>query len=253
MAMAVIMFSFGGLELVGITAAEAENPTHSIPKATNQVVYRILIFYIGSLFVLLSLYPWINVVSGESPFVLIFHDIGDKFVSNSLNIVVLIAALSVYNSGVYSNSRMLYGLAKQGNAPHFLNTVTKRGVPIVSIAISALATSGGILINYLLDGKALELLMSLVVTTLVINWIMICISNLKFRTVKIKEGIEPKFKALWYPFGNYLCLVFLFLILVIILMTDGIRISVILMPFWVMFLWMGFLFTKFKKENKSNR
>lgn len=252
MAMAVIMFSFGGLELVGITAAEAENPTHSIPKATNQVVYRILIFYIGSLFILLSLYPWINVVSGESPFVLIFHDIGDKFVSNSLNIVVLIAALSVYNSGVYSNSRMLYGLAKQGNAPHFLNTVTKRGVPIVSIAISALATSGGILINYLLDGKALELLMSLVVTTLVINWVMICISNLKFRAVKIKEGVEPKFKSLWYPFGNYLCLVFLFLILIIILMTDGIRISVILMPFWIMFLWIGFLFTKIRKKNKSN-
>ncbi|MFS1563441.1 MAG: amino acid permease [Candidatus Arsenophonus phytopathogenicus] len=251
-AMAVIMFSFGGLELVGITAAEAENPTQSIPKATNQVVYRILIFYIGSLFVLLSLYPWINVVSGESPFVLIFHEIGDKFVSNSLNIVVLIAALSVYNSGVYSNSRMLYGLAKQGNAPHFLNIVTKRGVPIVSIAISALATSGGILINYLLDGKALELLMSLVVTTLVINWIMICISNLKFRAVKIKEGIEPKFKALWYPFGNYLCLIFLFFILVIILMTDGIRISVILMPFWVLFLWIGFLLTKFRKKNRAN-
>ncbi|WP_334473436.1 amino acid permease [Arsenophonus sp. PmNCSU2021_1] len=252
MAMAVIMFSFGGLELVGITAAEAENPTQSIPKATNQVVYRILIFYIGSLFVLLSLYRWINVVSGESPFVLIFHDIGDKFVSNSLNIVVLIAALSVYNSGVYSNSRMLYGLAKQGNAPHFLNIVTKRGVPIVSIAISALATSGGILINYLLDGKALELLMSLVVTALVINWIMICISNLKFRAVKIKEGIEPKFKALWYPFGNYLCLIFLFLILVIILLTVGIRISVILMPFWVLFLWIGFLLTKFRKQNRAN-
>ncbi|MFS1538877.1 MAG: amino acid permease [Candidatus Phlomobacter fragariae] len=252
MAMAVIMFSFGGLELVGITAAEAENPTQSIPKATNQVVYRVLIFYIGSLFVLLSLYPWIDVVSGESPFVLIFHNIGDRFVSNSLNIVVLIAALSVYNSGVYSNSRMLYSLAKQGNAPHFLNTVTKRGVPIVSIAISALATSGGILINYLLDGKAIELLMLLVVTTLVINWIMICISNLKFRARKIKEGVEPKFKALWYPFGNYLCLVFLFIILFIILMTDGIRISVIFMPFWVMFLWIGFLFTKYRKGNKSN-
>ncbi|CAA2929583.1 Phenylalanine-specific permease [Arsenophonus endosymbiont of Bemisia tabaci Q2] len=169
-----------------------------------------------------------------------------------MNIVVLIAALSVYNSGVYSNSRMLYGLAKQGNAPHFLNIVTKRGVPIVSIAISALATSDGILINYLLDGKALELLMSLVVTTLVINWILICISNLKFRAVKIKESIEPKFKALWYPFGNYLCLIFLFLILVIILLTDGIRISVILMPFWVLFLWIGFLLTKFRKQNRAN-
>ncbi|MFH4385284.1 aromatic amino acid transporter AroP, partial [Acinetobacter baumannii] len=73
MAMAVIMFSFGGLELVGITAAEADEPHKTIPKATNQVIYRILLFYVGSLAVLLSLYHWRNVVEGGSPFVLIFH------------------------------------------------------------------------------------------------------------------------------------------------------------------------------------
>ncbi|CBJ81866.1 aromatic amino acid transport protein (APC family) [Xenorhabdus bovienii str. Jollieti] len=247
MAMAVIMFSFGGLEMVGITAAEAEDPEKNIPKATNQVVYRILLFYIGSLSILLSLYPWMNVVEGGSPFVLIFDHLDNFWVSNILNVVVLTAALSVYNSGVYCNSRMLYGLAKQGNAPRILTKVNQRSVPVLSIGLSALATSIGVLVNYIMPGKAFELLMALVVTTLVINWIMICLAHLKFRTAKNAEGIKTKFQAFWYPFGNYLCLIFLAFILVIILMTPEIRISVILMPFWIGMLWGGYLFSKAKK------
>ncbi|PHM29242.1 amino acid permease [Xenorhabdus budapestensis] len=247
MAMAVIMFSFGGLETVGITAAEAENPEVNIPKATNQVVYRILLFYIGSLFILLSLYPWKDVVEGGSPFVLIFHNLNSFWVANVLNIVVLTAALSVYNSGVYCNSRMLYGLAKQGNAPRILTKVNKRSVPVLSIGLSALATSIGVLINYIMPGKAFELLMALVVTTLVINWIMICMSHLKFRAAKNAEGVKTKFQAFWYPFGNFLCLIFLAFILVIILMMPDIRISVILMPFWIGILWVGYLSSKSNK------
>ncbi|CDH06641.1 aromatic amino acid transport protein (APC family) [Xenorhabdus bovienii str. oregonense] len=247
MAMAVIMFSFGGLEMVGITAAEAEDPEKNIPKATNQVVYRILLFYIGSLSILLSLYPWMNVVEGGSPFVLIFDHLDNFWVSNILNVVVLTAALSVYNSGVYCNSRMLYGLAKQGNAPRILTKVNQRSVPVLSIGLSALATSIGVLVNYIMPGKAFELLMALVVTTLVINWIMICLAHLKFRAAKNAEGIKTKFQAFWYPFGNYLCLIFLAFILVIILMTPEIRISVILMPFWIGMLWGGYLFSKAKK------
>ena len=246
MAMAVIMFSFGGLEMVGITAAEAEDPHHSIPKATNQVVYRILIFYIGSLAVLLSLYPWGKVVEGGSPFVMIFHALDSNWVATILNVVVLTAALSVYNSGVYCNSRMLFGLASQGNAPKVLTRVNKRGVPILSIALSALATSAGVVINYVMPGKAFELLMALVVSTLVINWVMICLAHLKFRAAKVQEGVEPRFKALWYPYGNYLCLVFLSLILVIMYLTDGIQISVLMMPVWVALLWCGFMLTRRK-------
>ncbi|CFQ94463.1 amino acid permease [Yersinia enterocolitica] len=250
MAMAVIMFSFGGLEMVGITAAEAEDPQHSIPKATNQVVYRILIFYIGSLGVLLSLYPWGKVVEGGSPFVMIFHALDSNLVATILNVVVLTAALSVYNSGVYCNSRMLFGLASQGNAPKLLTKVNKRGVPILSIALSALATSAGVVINYVMPGKAFELLMALVVSTLVINWVMICLAHLKFRAAKTREGVEPRFKALWYPYGNYLCLVFLSLILVIMYLTDGIQISVLMMPVWVALLWCGFMLTRRQKRGK---
>ena len=136
MSMAFIMFSFGGLELVGITAAEASEPRKVIPKAINQVVYRILIFYVGALTVLLSLYPWDQLLqtlgaSGDaysgSPFVQIFSLIGNDTAAHILNFVVLTAALSVYNSGVYCNSRMLFGLAEQGDAPKALMKLNKQG------------------------------------------------------------------------------------------------------------------------------
>ncbi|WP_263063686.1 amino acid permease [Dickeya dadantii] len=244
MAMAVIMFSFGGLELVGITAAEADKPEESIPRATNQVIYRILIFYIGSLTVLLSLYPWGKVVEGGSPFVMIFHALNSELVANILNIVVLTAALSVYNSCVYCNSRMLYGLAKQGNGPQSLLKVDRRGVPVVAIGISALATALCVLINYVLPGKAFELLMALVVSALVINWAMISLAHLKFRTSKEREGVQTRFKALWFPFGNYLCLAFMAGILVIMYLTPGIQISVLLIPVWLAVLGIGYRFKK---------
>ncbi|AEF47313.1 amino acid permease-associated region [Serratia sp. AS12] len=240
MAMAVIMFSFGGLELVGITAAEADNPQKSIPKATNQVIYRILIFYIGSLTILLSLYPWGKVVEGGSPFVLIFHALNSDVVATVLNIVVLTAALSVYNSCVYCNSRMLYGLAQQGNGPKSLLKVDGRGVPVIAIGVSAIATAFCVLINYLIPGRAFELLMALVVSALVINWAMISLAHLKFRAAKNREGVEPKFKAFWYPFSNYLCLAFMAGILVIMYLTPGIQISVLLIPVWVAVLAIGY-------------
>ncbi|MFP9530695.1 amino acid permease [Pectobacterium brasiliense] len=248
MAMAVIMFSFGGLELVGITAAEADDPEKSIPRATNQVIYRILIFYIGSLAILLSLYPWGKVVEGGSPFVMIFHELNSNVVATVLNIVVLTAALSVYNSCVYCNSRMLFGLAKQGNGPKVLKTVDARGVPVVAIGISALATALCVLINYLIPGKAFELLMALVVSALVINWAMISLAHLKFRAQKDKEGTVTKFKALLYPLGNYICLLFLAGILIIMFLTPGIQISVMLIPVWLVILAVGYFI---KKKNQA--
>ncbi|HDX8260900.1 TPA: amino acid permease [Escherichia coli] len=214
MMMAIIMFSFGGLELVGITAAEADNPEQSIPKATNQVIYRILIFYIGSLAVLLSLMPWTRVTADTSPFVLIFHELGDTFVANALNIVVLTAALSVYNSCVYCNSRMLFGLAQQGNAPKALASVDKRGVPVNTILVSAL----------------------------VINWAMISLAHMKFRRAKQEQGVVTRFPALLYPLGNWICLLFMAAVLVIMLMTPGMAISVYLIPVWLIVLGIGYLF-----------
>ncbi|SDD41656.1 amino acid permease [Paraburkholderia lycopersici] len=233
MAMAVVMFSFGGLELVGITAAEADDPSHTIPRATNQVIYRILIFYIGALGVLLSLYPWQKVVAGGSPFVLIFHAMNSDLVANVLNLVVLTAALSVYNSGVYCNSRMLFGLAQQGNAPRALLKVSRRGIPLAALGVSALVTAACVIVNYFKPGKAFELLMGLVVSALIINWAMISLIHLKFRREKARVGETTTFRSLGYPLTNYVCLAFLGGILVVMYEIPDLRMSVYLIPVWL--------------------
>ena len=246
MVLAIIMFSFGGLELVGITAAEADQPRQSIPRAINQVVYRILIFYVGALGVLLALYPWDQLVAilgaagdpySSSPFVLIFSLLGRDTAAHVLNFVVLTAALSVYNSGVYANSRMLYGLAEQGDAPAALMMVNRRGVPVLAVALSALVTLLCVLLNYLLPRGALVLLMSLVVASLVINWAMISLTHLRFRRACQQQRRTPTFRALWSPFGNFLCLAFVLLILGVMLLIPGIRLSVFAIPVWVLVLW----------------
>ena len=233
MAMAAIMFSFGGLELIGITAAEAEHPERSIPRATNQVIYRILIFYIGSLVVLLSLYPWQKVAEGGSPFVMIFHALNSDWVANVLNVIILTAALSVYNSCVYSNSRMMYGLAKQGNAPKAMLKVNRRGVPLAALTVSALSTGCCVLINYFMPSQAFGFLMALVVSALVLNWIVITITHMKFKLAKIKAREKTQYPSWGYPITNWLCLFFLAGVLVIMYMTPGMRTSVYLLPVWI--------------------
>ncbi|WP_374442271.1 amino acid permease [Pseudomonas panipatensis] len=243
MAMAIIMFSFGGLEMLGFTAAEADQPKTVIPKAINQVIYRILLFYVGALAVLLSLTPWDSLLqtlgaSGDaysgSPFVQIFSMIGSDTAAHVLNFVVLTAALSVYNSGTYCNGRMLVGLAEQGDAPQALAKVDGRGVPVRALLVSAAVTFLAVLVNYLIPARALELLMSLVVAALVINWAMISLAHLKFRAQQERRGVRSAFRALWYPLGNWLCLGFVVFILGVMLLTPGIQVSVYAIPLWLL-------------------
>ncbi|MDF5812781.1 amino acid permease [Pseudomonas aeruginosa] len=246
MAMAIIMFSFGGLEMLGFTAAEADKPRTVIPKAINQVIYRILIFYIGALVVLLSLTPWDSLLqtlnaSGDaysgSPFVQIFSMIGSGTAAHLLNFVVLTAALSVYNSGTYCNGRMLLGLAEQGDAPRALARVDKRGVPVRALVVSALMTFLAVVVNYVIPHQALELLMSLVVAALVINWAMISMAHLKFRAQMDRQGTRTHFRAFWYPYGNYLCMAFVVFILGVMLLIPGIQVSVYAIPVWLLVMW----------------
>lgn len=263
-ALVIIMFSFGGLELVGITAAEAENPEKNIPRATNQVLIRILIFYVGALFILFSLMPWRNISADTSPFVEVFNSlhalnfkIGEttfyfsKIIANVLNIIVLTAALSVYNSCVYSNSRMLYGLAEQGNAPKFLKKVNKNNSPIAAILASASLVGFTVIINMIVPEKALEILMSLVVSSLIINWIMISWTHIYFKNSKIKEGMKTKFPSIFYPISNYVTLVFLLLILIMMWLT-GLKVSVELIPIWIIILYISYYFVN-KKKRKTTK
>lgn len=260
--MAIIMFSFGGLELIGITAAEAENPEKNIPKATNQVIYRILIFYVGALIILFSLSPWATITKDTSPFVTVFDNLnglqfnlfgtqvsGNNLIANVLNLIVLTAALSVYNSSVYSNSRMLYGLAEQGNAPKSVMHLNKSGVPTRAIIVSSCFAGICIIINKFMPDQAFEILMSLVVSCLIINWVMISFTHLKFRKAKDTEGVKTKFPSFLYPVANYICIVFLLAILAIMCIT-GMHISVILIPIWLIILYITYQIVQKNKANK---
>lgn len=233
MAMAIIMFSFGGIELVGITAAEAKDPTKTIPKAVNQIVYRVLLFYICTIFILLSLYPWNQIAEGGSPFVLIFDSLGSQSVATILNFVVLTAAISVYNGTSYGTSRMLLGLSEQGNAPKFLSKINQRGIPYTAILTSAVVTLICVILNYMFPEKAFKLLMSLVVSAIVINWMVLSLTHLKFKQRMLQLKKVSIFPSIAYPLTNYICVLFMLCILVIMWMTPDMRIAVMLIPVWI--------------------
>jgi phenylalanine-specific permease len=141
---------------------------------------------------------------------------------------------------------MLFGLSVQGNAPKFLTRVSRRGVPVNSLFLSGAITSLVVLINYLLPKQAFGLLMALVVATLLLNWIMICLAHLRFRAAMRRKGRETQFKALLYPAGNYLCIAFLALILVLMCTMDEMRLSAMLLPVWVVFLFIAFKLSRKK-------
>ena len=247
--LAFLMFAFGGIELIGMAAAEAENPEKTIPKAINQVVFRILIFYVGALTILLSLVPWNQLELGgldKSPFVMIFSQLGIDWAAHLLNFIILTAALSVYNSGMYANSRMLYGLAQQGNAPKVFMKVNKQGTPIPAVLFSAVLIFGCVLLNYFVPEDALSHLIYIVVGALVLNWAMISLTHLKFIQTMNKQGIVTKFPALWSPASNILVLAFIATILYI-MWTQGFQESVYMIPVWIVVMYIVFKLLHSKK------
>ncbi|WP_288401688.1 amino acid permease [uncultured Acinetobacter sp.] len=246
MAMAVIIFAFGGIELFGITAAEARDPDKTLPKAVNQIIYRILIFYIATLFILFALFPWNQMANGGSPFVMVFASLDSQGVATMLNFVILTAAVSVYNGTSYCSSRMLLGLAQQGNAPQFLKKINKNGIPTNAVLISAFVTVLCVLLNYAFPEKAFGLLMMLVVAAIVINWVVISWTHLKFRKTMQAQGVTSKFPSIAYPFSNYLCIVFMLGILMVMSLTPDMRIAVMMIPAWILCL----MFAYFLKQRK---
>ncbi|ENV38695.1 amino acid permease [Acinetobacter venetianus] len=249
--LAFLMFAFGGIELIGMAAAEANDPKKTIPKAINQVVVRILIFYVGSLAILLSLVPWNQLDLGgldKSPFVMIFSQMGIGWAAHLLNFIILTAALSVYNSGMYANSRMLFGLAEQGNAPKVFAKVNKQGVPVPAVLLSALLIFGCVLLNYFVPEDALGHLMYIVVGALVLNWAMISLTHLKFKAMTKEKGLKTSFPALWSPLSNYLVLAFIAVVLYI-MWQQGFKESVLMIPIWIVLMFILFNVLNKKKAD----
>jgi L-asparagine transporter-like permease len=242
LSLVVVMFSFGGTELIGITAGEADDPKKSIPQAIRQVMWRILIFYIGALTVMMIIFPWDQVGMEGSPFVTIFSKLGISSAANILNFVVLTAAVSVYNSGIYSNGRMLYSLAEQGNAPKVFTKLGSNKVPYVAILFSSACTLVVVLINYLVPDGAFMQVMALATTAATITWVMIVLVHMKFRKAHAADASKLTFPAPFYPIANYFCVAFMALIIFMMTQMPDMRMSVLVLPVWLIVLYVGFMF-----------
>lgn len=177
----VVMFAFGGIEIIGITAGEAKDPQVSIPLAINTVPLRILVFYVGTLFVIMSIYPWNQVGTNGSPFVLTFQNLGIAAAATILNFVVITASLSAINSDVFGVGRMLHGMAEQGHAPKVFASVSRRGVPWVTVLAMMMAMLVAVYLNYLMPEKVFLVIASLATFATVWVWIMILFSQIGFR------------------------------------------------------------------------
>jgi AAT family amino acid transporter len=243
LSLVLVAFAFGGVESVGYAAGETSDVKATIPKAINSIFWRIMIFYVGAISVMLILYPWQKIGTEGSPFVMIFSKMGIPAAAAVINFVVITAAISTMNSGIYGSSRMLYNMALQHNAPSALGKVNARGVPYLAIFITIVTQVVGVLVNYLMPGKAFAVFSSIVVFGLVAGWVAILLCQLKFRRVKIDNHEEDKlfFKMPLWPYSNYFALAFMFLIVVILGIIPDTRVALYVAPVWILVL---FLFYK---------
>ncbi|WP_284037181.1 amino acid permease [Neobacillus sp. 114] len=241
MSLVLVMFSFGGVELVGITAGEAKNPQKSIPSAINNVVWRILIFYIGALGIMMILYPWNEVGTKGSPFVLIFDKVGIPGAAHIINFVVITAALSAFNSGLFSSGRMLYNLSLQNNGPKYFEKLSNNGSPRRGILFSSMFLLVAVVLNYIVPEKVFLYISSVATVAVITSWTIILITQLKFRKSKTKiEKEKLAFKMPLYPISTYLSLTFLALIIVLMAFIPEMRIALFVAPIWFLSLYIGY-------------
>lgn len=230
----IATFAFVGIELVGTTAAEAENPERNLPKAINSIPVRVMLFYVVALIVIISVTPWREISAGRSPFVVMFTLAGLGFAASVINFVVLTSAASSANSGIYSTSRMVYGLAREGDAPARFGRLTSRKVPANALLLSGVFLLAGVVMvamdNSIIEAFTLVTTVSAVLFIFV--WSIILISYLVYRKRRPHLHEASKFKM---PGGIVMCYVvlafFAFLIWALTQEPDTLR-ALLVTPVW---------------------
>ncbi|SOZ09623.1 amino acid permease [Cupriavidus taiwanensis] len=240
----MVAFSFGGIENLGLAAGEARDVKTTMPKAVSATFWRLLIFYVGAIAVLLMIFPWTSLTAKGSPFVDVFTRIGVPAAAGVMNLVVITAVLSAVNASVFTNSRTFYNLALQKNAPAFLGTVNRRNVPSRAIMLVFATMFAGVLLNYLMPEKAFELFSSITVFALVCAWTSIVVSHLRFRKLRIQTGQVDRlsYKMPFFPYGNYIALAFIAAVLVCIAILPDMRMSLIVSASWVAIVFVAYKF-----------
>ncbi|MFI2350187.1 amino acid permease [Streptomyces sp. NPDC019443] len=245
MTLQLVMFAFLAVELVGVTAGESKDPEKTLPKAINTVPWRIAVFYVGALIMILSVVPWTHFQPGISPFVAAFEKMGLGIGAAIVNFVVLTAALSSCNSGMYSTGRMLRDLALNGQGPKAFTKLTKNGLPLIGTTFSAALMLVGVWINYKAPGEAFNYVVSFATISGMWAWIMILVSQIRYRA-KADRGELPQsaFKAPGAPYTSWFALLFICMVIVMMGIDKDARISLYCAPLWALLLGVSYLVLK---------
>ncbi|ULT59988.1 amino acid permease [Neobacillus drentensis] len=226
-ALSLVIGAYQGVELIGITAGEAKDPQKTLTKATQSIIWRILIFYIGAIFVIVTVYPWNQLHSIGSPFVATFAKLGITAAAGIINFVVITSAMSGCNSGIYSAGRMLYTLGVNGQAPKIFTKLSSNGVPLLSTLGVLIGLAVGIILSYIAPKNLFVYVYSASVLPGMIPWFVILISQIRFRKVQGDKMDKHPFKMPFTPVSNYLTIAFLVLILIAMWFNQDTRVSLV--------------------------
>ena len=219
-----VIFSFFGAEIAAIAAGESSNPEKSVVVAINSVVWRILLFFIGSVSVLVILLPWNSAESLESPYVTMLNMIGIPAAAQIMNVVVLVAVLSCLNSALYTNSRMLFSLAQNGHAPRALLKVSKNGVPVRAVLASTFFAYICSIFNFVSPDKLFLFLVNASGAIALLVYLVIAVSHLRMRRKLEKENPEAMKLKMWlFPYLTYVTITAMVVILIAMAFIDSMR------------------------------
>lgn len=241
----MVVFAFAGIELVGLTAGETDNPEKVIPKSINSIPVRIILFYVGALGVIMSIFPWDSVNPDRSPFVEVFLAVGIVGAASMVNFVVLTSAASACNSGVFSTSRLLYSLAKRNHAPGILEILTSKQVPANALFLSVLVICLVVALQYVVAEGVFVIISSVSTFCFLYIWGIITICHMKFIRKRPDLAAKSVFKMPLFPFLNYLVLAFFAFVIVTLAFNPATRVALFVTPVWFIML---LLIYQLKKE-----
>jgi len=245
----IAVFAFVGIELVGTTAAEAKNPERNLPRAINSIPIRIIIFYVFALIAIMAVTPWRDVVANKSPFVELFLIAGLPAAASIINFVVLTSAASSANSGVFSTSRMLFGLAQEGDAPQNFKKLSKRAVPSNGLVFSCICLLLGAVLMYLIPNlmAAFTLITTISAILFMFVWSIILLSYLSYRKNRPEQHKASKYKMPGGVFMAWVCLGFFAFILALLTLEADTREALTYAPLWFIMLGLSYQFVRKSK------
>ena len=233
LALQIVMFAYEGVELIGVTAGEAENPEVVLPRATNGIIARILIFYIGALLIIMSLVPWMELDPKVSPFVFVFGKLGLPGAASIINLVVITAAASSCNSGLFSTGRMLWTLAQSNQAPRAFASLSNRRVPAAAIHASFVVMLIGVALNYLVPERVFTIVTSVALVGTLWTWGIILVAHANYRRAVAHGRAAPApFRMPGAPLANWIVLAFLVLVSVMLSRDPDTRVALYVAPVW---------------------